>query len=66
MPLIEMRDFNVLIGNKTFIDQPLIIKQEAYKILSNCEEKMTIQQKNLLDYSYYQSYYKRIYTDLSR
>ena len=45
MPLIEMRDFNVLISNKTFIDQPLIIKQEAYKILSNCEEKMTIQQK---------------------
>ena len=61
-----MRDFNVLIGNKTFIDQSLIIKQEAYKILSNYEEKMTIQQKNLLDYSYYQSYYKRIYTDLSR
>lgn len=45
MPLIEMRDFNVLIDNKTFIDQTLIIKQEAYKILSNCEEKMTIQQK---------------------
>ena len=45
MSLIEMRYFNLLIGNKTFIGQPLIIKQEAYKILSKCEEKMTIQQE---------------------
>ena len=34
-----------IIGNKPFFDQPLKIKQAEYKILSNCEETMTIQQE---------------------
>ena len=31
MPLLEIKDFNVLIGKKLFFDQSVKIKQEAYK-----------------------------------
>ena len=33
MPLIEVKDFNALIVNKPFFDQPVKNKQEAYKKL---------------------------------
>ena len=31
MPLIEIKDFNALIDNKSFFDQPVKNKQEAYE-----------------------------------
>ena len=31
MPLVEIKDFNVLINNKPFFDQQVKNKQEAYK-----------------------------------
>ena len=33
MPLVEIKDFNALIDDKPFFDQPLKNKQEAYKRL---------------------------------
>ena len=45
MPLVEIKNFNALIDNKLFFDQPLKNKQEAYKKLSKCQEMMTIQQE---------------------
>ena len=30
MPLVEVKDFNVLIDNKPFLDQPVKSKQGAY------------------------------------
>ena len=39
MPLIEINDFNALIDNKPFFDQPVTSKQEA------CQEMMTIQKE---------------------
>ena len=30
-PLVEIKDFNALIGNKTFFDQPGKSKNEAYQ-----------------------------------
>ena len=33
MPLVEIKDFNALIDNKAFFDQPLKNKQEAYEKL---------------------------------
>ena len=33
MPLVEIKDFNELIDNKPFFDQPVKNKQEAYKKL---------------------------------
>ena len=32
--LLEIKDFNVLIDKKPFFDQPIKIKQEAYKKLT--------------------------------
>ena len=34
MPLLEIKDFNALIENKPFFDQPVKKKQEAYEKLT--------------------------------
>ena len=64
MPLVESKDFNALIDNKPFSEQPVKTNKKYTKNLLKCQETMTIQ--NLLDYLYYQKYYKLIGTDLSR
>ena len=46
MPLLEIKDFNVLIDNKPFLDQ--VVKQDAYEKLaemSRNNEAMIIQQE---------------------
>ena len=43
--LVETKDFNALIDNKPFFDQPVNNKHETYKSLSKCQEMMTIQQE---------------------
>ena len=35
MPLVEIKDFNALIDNKPFSEQPMKNKQEAYEELVN-------------------------------
>ena len=45
MPLVEIKDFNALIDNKPFFDQPVKNKQEAYENLSKCHAMMTTQQE---------------------
>ena len=42
MPLIETKDFNVLINDKPVFEQPIKNKQEAYKKLSKYQETMNI------------------------
>ena len=51
-----------MIDNKPFFDQPVKNKQEAYEKLTY-DDYIT---GNLLDFSYYQNYYKLIGIDLSR
>ena len=65
MPLVEIKEFIVLIDNKPFFDQPVKNEQEA------CEKRIEMPRNdgyttNLLDYLYYQNYYKLIGIDLSR
>ena len=44
MPLVEIKDFNALINNKPFLDQP--VKTNKYmKNLSQCQKIMIIQQE---------------------
>ena len=46
MPLVEIKDFNALVDNKPFLDQP--VKKTNKKRMKNflkCHEKMIIQQK---------------------
>ena len=65
MPLVEIKDFNVLIDNKPFFDQTVKTNKKHMKNSSKCQEMMTTTE-NLLDYLYHQKYYKLIGTDLSR
>ena len=45
MPLVEIKDFNILIDNKLIFDQAVKNKQEAYENLSKCQDIMIIQQE---------------------
>ena len=55
MPLVEIKDFNALINNKPFFDQPVKNKQEAYEKLENISGNDDFTTRNLLDYLYYQN-----------
>ena len=54
MPLVEIKDFNVLIDNKPFFDQPVKNKQEAYEKLIEMSRNHDYTTRNLLDNLYYQ------------
>ena len=50
MPLVEIKDFNSLIGNNTFFDQPVKNKQEAYEKLIEMSRNDGYTTGNLLDF----------------
>ena len=66
MPLAEIKYFNALFRNKSFFDQPVKNKQEAYKKLIEMSRNDDYKTGNLLDYLCHQKYYKLIGKDLSR
>ena len=41
MPLVEIKDFNVLIDNKPFFDQTVKTNKKHMKNSSKCQEMMT-------------------------
>ena len=51
MPLVEIKNFNVLIDNKLFFDQPVKIKQKAYEKLIEMSRNNDYTTGNLLDFS---------------
>ena len=66
MPFVKIKEFNALIYDKPFFDQPVKNKQEECEKLVEMSRKNDYTTGNLLDYSYHQSYYKLIGIDLSR
>ena len=66
IPLAEIKDFNALIDNKPFFDQPIKNKQETYEKLTEISRNNDSTTGNSFDYLYHQNYYKRIGIDLSR
>ena len=66
MPFVEIKDFNALIDNKPFFDQPVKNKQEAYEKIIEMSRNDDYTTGNLLDFSYHRSYYKLTGIDLSR
>ena len=66
MSLVEIKDFNALINNKPYFDQPVKTKQEAYEKLDEMSRNNDCTTGNLLDYLYHQKYCKRLGIDLSR
>ena len=63
---MEIKDFNALIDNKPFFDQPVKKKQETYEKLIKISRNDNYTTGNLLDYLSRQNYYKLIGIDLSR
>ena len=55
MSLVEIKDFNVLIDNKTFFDQLVKSKQKAYEKLVEMSRTDDHTTGNLLDYLYHQN-----------
>ena len=66
MSSVEMKDFNALVDNKSFFDQPVKNKQEASEKLIEMSRNDNYITRNLLDYFYHQNCYKPIGIDLSR
>ena len=66
MPLVETKDFNALITNKSFCDQPVKSKQEAYEKLIEMSRSDDYTTGIWLDYLYHQKFYKLIGIDLLR
>ena len=50
MPLVEIKDFSVVINNKPFFDQPLKNKQESYEKLVGMSRNDDYTAGNLLDH----------------
>ena len=50
MSLVEIKDFNVLIDDKPFYDQPLKNKREAYEKLIEMSRNDDYTTGNLLDF----------------
>ena len=66
VPLVVIKDFNALINNKSFFDQPVKNKQKVYEKIIEMSRNNDYTTGNLLDYLYHKNYYKRIGIDLSR
>ena len=66
IPLVEIKDFNALIDNKLFFDQPVKTKQVTYEKLIEISRNDDYTTGNLLEYLHHQNYYKLIGIDVSR
>ena len=66
MLLVEIKDFNTLIDNKPFFDQPLENKQGTYEELAEISRNNDYTTGNLVDSLYHQDYCKPIGINLSR
>ena len=66
IPLLEINNFNALIDNKIFSDQPVKDNQETYEKLIEISRNDGYATGDLLDYLYRQKYYKLIVMDLSK
>ena len=66
MPLVEIKDFHVLIDKKPLFDQP--VKKQTRSKWKTCwmSRNDYYATGNSLDFSYHQGYYKVIGIDLSR
>ena len=68
LPNVEIKNYNVMIDGKNFLDQPIKNNKVTYKNI----RKMAIGQGDyyttgcLLDYIYFKNYYKMIAVDLSK
>ena len=61
-----IKDFNLLINRKSFLEIPVKNKEEAYEQIIEMRENNDYTTGNLLDYEYFKDNYKLIAKDLSK
>ena len=66
VPKVEIKDFNVLIDRKSFLDVPVKNKEEAYEKIISISKNNDYTTGNLLDYEYFSKHYKLIAIDLRK
>ena len=66
VPKIEIKDFNVLIDGKPFLEIPVKNKEEAYEQIIEMSKNNDYTTGNLLDYEYFSKHYRLIAINLSK
>ena len=66
IPFVQIKDFNALIDNEPFFDQPVKRKQEMYENHIEMLRNNDYTTGNSLDYLFHQNYHKLIGIGLSR
>ena len=66
MPRVMVKYFNVIIDKLAFFDLPIKNEEEAYEKIIDISRNNEYTTGNLLDYDYFQKYYKLIAIDLSK
>ena len=66
VPNVEVKDFNVLIDEKSFFYLPVKNEEEAYEKIIDMSNNNDYTTGNLLDFGYFKENYKLIAIDLSK
>ena len=66
VPNVQIKDFNVLIGGKSFFDLPIKDGEEAYEKIIDMSNNNNYRTGNLLDFAYYKENNELFTTDLSK
>ena len=66
MPRVMVKYFNVIIDKLAFFDLPIKNEEEGYEKIIDISRNNEYTTGNLLDYDYFQKYYKLIAIDLSK
>ena len=59
-PSVEIKDYNVLIDGKSFVNLPRNSKEEKYKKIIEVSKNSDYTTGNLSDYNYFSNHYKLI------
>ena len=66
LPNVMVKDYNIIIDKLAFFDLPLKTEEEAYEQIIDISRNNEYTRSHLLDYDYFQKYYKLIAIDLSK
>ena len=66
LPKVMVKDFNVVIDKLAFFDLPIKTEEEAYEKIIDISRNNEHTTGNLLDYDYFEKYYKLIAIDSSK
>ena len=66
VPSVEIKDFNVLIDGRPFLEIPVKNKEEAYEAIIEMSRNNEYTTGNLLDFEYFSKHCRLIALDLSK